>query len=153
MHVTHAQTVCTLDRRSPDLADMVRSYFRLQPHLSLFYSLRTARLGQADLVLCLLRTPHPHARAYVEQLVGRPIAVLPCVRLLYPVNGKPRVQTPRITWVAKCNPRKPKSAAAARFAEVFKPGRTLEQARARGATTRDVRWAVRRGWIKMEELT
>jgi hypothetical protein len=145
---------------------LIRDYFNLPRRHALMASLTDRGLGQADLVLCLLRirdaTRNPDRRRllafYVHRLVGRPILVgEPCL-LRYRANGaRPRTTHPRdprdrkITWVLGTNPRQPQTDAYLRWSE-FKVGRTVGQLRIRGVTRRDIRRAVRRNWIRMEEI-
>lgn len=131
---------------------MIRTYFSLPSRRPLHYVLGAAGLGQSDLVLALLRhsLAGPKTWDYVELLVGRPCYAYPPARLLYPVNGHPHLaRQPRITYVAP-NPRHPKTGAHDRY-ENFRPGRTVDEALARGATRKDLRSAVRRGWIRVSE--
>lgn len=135
--------------------DPVTSYLvRLDldlPGLGMPYALNIRGLGQADLVLSLLRLDTPASRRHVERILGRPIKHCPGVFLAWRVNGKPQVRrSPRIVYVAP-NPRKPNTTAHARYDASFKVGRTIEDTLVRGARKRDIRSAQRRGWIKVEE--
>lgn len=141
----YVAAICEIDR-DPAVLARVRGMLGLAPR-PLIYALHAAGMGQADLVLALLHVPL--ARWHVENVLGSPITVLPPVRLTYPVNGPPRT---RITHVTP-NPRKPCTATHARYAATFRAGRTLEEARVRGATTRDIRQATRRGWIRIGVTT
>lgn len=115
----------------------------------LLYALSECRLGQADLVLALLHVGTTPALVFVERIVGRPVLRLRSQWLRWPINGVPRVASPRIRIVATQNPRRPNTTAHDRFSAAFRPGvTTVEQLRARGATRRDVRAARRRGWIE-----
>lgn len=129
-------------------------------------SLIDRRLGQADLVLSLLHIRDSASSAdrrrvlsfYVHRLVGRPILVGESCLLRYRVNGHAptilRTRDPRdrkITWVLETNPRQPSTDAHLRWSE-FRVGRSVAQLRTRGVTRRDLRRAVRKGWIRMEEL-
>lgn len=130
------------------LSRLVRYDLRLSER-PMVYALLERRMGQSDLILSLLRVGTPGARDRVEDILGRPIVLCPCVLLRWRINGAPpRVaRTPRIARIVS-NPRKPNTGAHARFAQAFRVGRTLEECRAYGATRRDVRSAVRRGWIE-----
>lgn len=138
------------------LRTLVLDYFGIPPCYHVTPALYQRGLGQADLVLCLLRVRHPRARAVVELLVGRPIKVGPPCLLSYRVNGHPSVAHPRlhadrkIIHVVPRNPRAPNTEAAARWCE-FRVGRSISQLRARGVTKRDIRRAARMGWIQLEE--
>ena len=161
----HARSVAAMGRDQLT-SYLVRDYFGLPRGRTMMASLLSAGLGQADLVLCLLRlrdrASPDHGRLlsyYVRRLVGRPIQRgAPCV-LHYYVNGHaPRVVRPaptaedrRVVWVASANPRQPNTSAAARWAS-FRIGRTVAQLRARGVTKRDIRRAERRGWVRFEEV-
>lgn len=115
-------------------------------------------LGQADLVLCLLRIGGARARVYVEQLIGHSITIGPPCLLLYRTNGKPRPAHQRaaddrkVIFVVPGNPRVSNTGAALRWNEV-KLGKTVSQLRSRGVWKRDIRIALKRGWIKLEDTT
>jgi hypothetical protein len=163
----HLRTV-TLMNRDPLTSFLVRDYFDLPRRETLTWCLLSRRLGQADLVLCLLRLRDGRAMRddhhrllsyYIRRLVGRPILVgEPCL-LRYRSNGSaPRTTRPttsadrRLAWVNPTNPRHPGTEAHLRWME-FKPGRTVAQLRARGITRRDLRRAERLGWVRFEEVT
>lgn len=162
MHA-HAATVALLGRDRLT-SYLVRDYFDLPRTNALMAALLDRGLCQADLVLCVLHL-HDHApsadlrrvlRYYIRRLVGRPILVgEPCL-LRYKTNGHPpRTSRPlpgdrRIVWVTPNNPRQPGTTAATRWSE-FRAGRTVSQLRVRGVTRRDVRAALRHGWIRLEE--
>lgn len=140
---------------------LLRDYFDLPRTPTLMATLLARRLGQADLVLALLRlrdqrTRHRHLfGSYVELLVGHPIAVGPRCLLLYPTNtSRPTVvrskDDRRLTYVCPGNPRAPQTEAALRWCE-FKVGRSVGQLLIRGVTQRDIRRALREGWIQVEE--
>lgn len=115
----------------------------------MIYALSERGLGQADLVLALLRVNTGPAIAQVEHILGRPVLRCPCQYLRWPVNGVPRVVSPRLRLVEP-DPRRPNTPAAARWHQTFRDGATVEAVRARGATRRDVRLALRRGWAVLE---
>ena len=163
----HSVTV-SLINRNRFAAFLVRDYFDLPRTQTLMSGLLNKRLGQADLVLCLLhiRDSLPRSAAdrrrllahYIHRLVGRPILVGESCLLKYAINGHaPRIlrsRTPsdrKIVWVQETNPRQPQSDAYHRWAE-FKVGRTVAQLRSRGVTRRDLRRAERKNWIRLEEL-
>ena len=138
---------------------LLRDYFQLSRTMALMPALLERGLGQADLVLALLRLRDARdARlriygAYIELLVGHPIAVGPCCLLRYRANGHPTVtrdRSPRLVWVNPVNPRQPRTEAHSRWSE-FRVGRTVAQLRVRGVTKRDLRRATRKGWIRLEE--
>lgn len=143
----HLQVIAVVNR-TPALLYRLRRYFKLRSE-PLVLALSRRGLGQADLVLALLRIGTRTARHVVERLIGHPITVAPACLLRYHVNGHaPRVaRQPVITHVVpKCPARKSKLATY--FAE-FKVGRTLSQLAARGVTRRVLRTAERRGWIQL----
>ena len=149
----HLVTLALINR-DKRLAARVRIYFSLKRG-TLAPLFRKSKLGQADLVLCLLRFGDKQSLDFVERLVGRPIKYGPSFRLTYPKNGTPtsRVDTsPRVTFVVPNNPRLGSTKAHDRFQEI-KVGRTVKQLRARGVTRRDINKAVRRGWIQLKEVT
>lgn len=146
----HLQTIALVER-VPALLYRVRRYFML-PSIPLALAMRRARLGQADLVLCLLRVGTRTARKFVERLIGRPIQVSRPAELHYVrANGAaPRIaRVPRITSVVPENPCRRSTRFFQNFA-LFRIGRTMAQLIARGLTRREVRLASRRGWIVME---
>ncbi len=126
---------------------LVRRALGLDRSRPMIYALEARGMAQADLVLALLRVGTRRARALVELLLGRPVLVIPSAWLRWPINGVPRVYVPRIARVV-ANPRRPSTPAYDRFLAAFRPGRTIEEARMRGATKRDVRMARRLGWIE-----
>jgi hypothetical protein len=131
---------------------LVRRDLELSSKAGMPYALKRRGLGQADLVLSLLRINTRGSMILVELIIGRPITLCPGVFLAWRLNGRPTVRrSPRIVHVVD-NPRKPKTRAHAIFDAAFKRGLTIEQARARGARNRDVRGALRRGWIRLEVL-
>src|SRR6266404_4838263 len=114
---------------------LLRDYFQLPRTQALMPALIGANLGQADLVLSLLRLRDtcrtPYARiysCYITLLVGHPIVVGPRCLLAYRTNGHSTVTRDpaarRITYVAPANPRQPGTPAHARWPD-FKVGRTL----------------------------
>src|SRR6266403_1894582 len=106
-----------------DLKYLVRDYFSLAKHQALMPAMLARSLGQADLVLCLLRLRDAHhhrslrasIEAYITMLVGHPIAIGPsCLRRYHDKVKPPPValdRTPRITFVTPDNPRQPNTEA------------------------------------------
>ncbi len=157
LHKLHFQVTCVA--RDYNLKFLIRDYFDLPKGTALLPALLARGLGQADLVLCLLRLRDAHsglrraAEGHIAALVGHAITVGPPCLMYYRASGAPTVRTdlsPRISWVASENPRLPRTEAYLRWAD-FKIGRTEAQLKLRGVTRRDFRKAVRRGWIKLEE--
>lgn len=105
--------------------------------------------SQADLVLCLLRVDTTQSLAAASRLVGRPITYCPpvLVRRL-PPSALRTGDMRRVTRVSG-NPRVAKTDAHRRFAEI-RPGRTIAQLISRGVTRRDIREALRRKWMRLE---
>lgn len=135
--------------RDPVVSFLVRRHLGLDRHRPMLYALSARNLGQADLVLALLRIGTRPAMALVERVVGRPVRLCPCVWLRWPVNGRPRTRLlPRFRLAVSNNPRRPNTPAHARFEVAVRDGFTIEQMRLRGATRRDVRRALREGWIR-----
>lgn len=122
------------------------------PGFGMPYALNMRGLGQADLVLSLLRLDTPQSRAHVETILGRPIQHCPGVFLAWRINGRPLVRRSPVIIHLAPNPRKPNTTAHQRYESTFKIGRTIQECLARGARKRDIRSAQRRGWIKVEEL-
>lgn len=156
---THHRPVARI-AAAKTLKYLVRDYFSLPRTTALMPAMLAGGLGQADLVLCLLRLRDAHAalRTTIEDLiadlVGHPIeygpACLQCYR-----SGPTRVvrsrDDRRIVYVVPSNPRQPSTEAHLRWCE-FRVGRTLGQLYVRGVSKRDVRRAVARGWIRVEEV-
>jgi hypothetical protein len=154
----HMATMIKMNRY-PLLKELIRQYFDLPAGIALTPALYQRGLGQADLVLCLLRTDHFMAREFVAMLIGHPIIIGPPCLLHYRTNGaSPTVRHPtglmdrRITYVAPSNPRQPRTEAYLRWQD-FRAGRTPRQVMTRGSTKRDVRRALRMGWIRLEEVS
>jgi hypothetical protein len=119
--------------------------------IRLSWALAKVGASQADVVLALLRMGERRFIECAEALVGRRIHYCPpCLRPpAYVDRGDP--PTPdqrRITFVSK-NPRLPTTGAFYRF-KIFRPGMTIGQFMVRGGQRRDVRAAIKRGWIRVE---
>ncbi len=136
---------------------LILDYFGQPNHTSLMPALLQNGLGQADLVLCLLRLRDRHhslrqaLEIYIEMFIGRPINIGPRCLLNYNQTSKPRVsldRSPRITFVHPTNPRSPNTDAYLRWPE-YKLGRSVNQLRARGLKPKDIRLAKSKGWIKL----
>lgn len=143
----HMQTVALINRDRV-LKARVRFYFNLKRG-TLAPLLRRAGLGHADLVLCLLRLGELD---YVERLIGKPITYGVSFSIRRSSRGGHTVsedKSPRITFVQPTNPRATNTKAHDRYS-IFRVGRTESQLRARGVTRKDIRKALRWGWIKME---
>ena len=134
--------------RGPGLSDVISEAATMH---ALVWVIRIAALvlSAYALGLALLHLNTRGSRVLVARILGRPILVLPSAYLRWPINGVPRVRVPRIARVL-ANPRRPRTTAHDRFELAFRPGRTIEEARSRGATRRDVRAALRHGWIETE---
>ena len=149
----HARTIVTMQ---PSLKAKVRAYFGLPADVALTPAMYQRGLGQADLVLALLRIEHWNARFVIGLLVGKPITIgSPCL-LHYRTNGLPTVvpstdwDARRIASVIPDNPRQPGTDAYLRWHQ-YQAGRTIGQLRVRGVRRRDIRRALRQGWITLEE--
>lgn len=158
----HATTIAMICRDT-HVRPSVFEYFSLPAGRSLMSCLVERKLGQADLVLCLLhlrdrsRAPSRLLNFYIERLVGRSISVGPSCTLLWRHNSQsPVVTRPpsgyerKITFVVDHNPRQRGTDAHERWSCV-RPGRTLAQLLVRGFRRRDVRVALRRGWIRVDD--
>jgi hypothetical protein len=161
MLTQHSHTIAMMNR-DKRTAYLLRDYFDLPRHISLLPALLQKGLGQADVVLALLRLRDgrtnysPIFRSYIELLVGRKLTVgPPCLQgynVPLPLPERTRsVEDRRITHVHATNPRQPQTEAHLRWSE-YKVGRTLAQLHVRGVTKRDIRKAIARGWIKVEEM-
>lgn len=155
----HYRTVAII-ARDPRLKYLIRDYFDLPRTQALMPALLAKRLGQADLVLALLRIRDRHGdqrqmcEHFITTLIGHPITIGPGCLLRYATNGKPTVRldtTPRITYVHPVNPRLPSTDAYYRWPE-FKVGRSVAQLKARGIKAKDLRVVQRNGWVKLEEV-
>jgi hypothetical protein len=146
--VDHAVMCQVLDRLRID-PTALKSYH------SAFDCLDSHGMGQADVVLELLRINRRPALRHVEPLVGRPITRCPPVLALFlapsAVVAKRRSgDDRRVTRVVKHNPRLPTTKSFYRFQE-FKKGRTIAELLRRGVTRRDLRNALRKKWISVEK--
>lgn len=152
----HAAVIAEL-ARDRLLAYHVRTYFCLPHRTAITPAMYQRGLGQADLVLALLRIEHPRAREFIEKLIGHPIVIGPSCLLMWRTNGAPVVQRSvdptdrKIAWVHPTNPRQPGTDAHMRWCQ-YQVGRTVGQLRTRGVRRRDIRLAARRGWIQFEEV-
>jgi hypothetical protein len=155
------KTTITLIQNDALTSYLVRDYFNLPRKEALMSALLSRQLGQADLVLCLLRLRdksrndwHRVFTHYINRLVGHPIFIgQPCL-LRYRINGQaPTIQRRggdrRIVWVLPANPRQPFTQAHLRWSE-FRVGRSISQLRLRGHKRRDIYHAIEKGWIKVE---
>lgn len=146
----------------PDVIDYLLWYFRARPGPGFSehgwlpsVSLAEVDVGQADVVLALIRAPMglPHFMQCAEGLMGRAIRHCPpCLRLPYAQMEFPDPEgeeARRLTFVAR-NPRLPTTDAFYRY-RVMKTGMTVQQCLVRGAKKRDIRLALRKGWIRLEE--
>lgn len=150
----HSSTIVMV-QNIPQLRAHVQAYFGLEGDFALTPQLYQRGLGQADLVLCLLRSRSYLARKAIERLIGHPILVgEPCL-LKYYQNGAPTATRPsegldrRIAYVVPRNPRAPATDAWQRW-KLYRVGRTLGQLRVRGINQREIRTALRAGWIRLE---
>lgn len=156
----HAATMAKLTA-DKSIKSLICDYFDLRPRSHSLTPLMYKRgLGQADLVLALLRISHPMARTYIGLLIGHPITIgAPCLLRYNPnVNtARPSTTRPtgvdnrRITYVQPTNPRQPGTEAHLRW-PWFQHGRTVAQLRVRGVKRRDIRKAADMGWIKLEDV-
>lgn len=109
-------------------------------------------LGQADLVLALLRGDTPSLHAAAEELVGKAIQQLPpqpSRPLPAPVAKpeEPPADRRRVTRVGP-NPRLPTTPSFQRF-RLIKVGLTVGQLVRRGVTRRDIREALANQWLEL----
>lgn len=140
----------TISRASGDLRTAILDYFKL-PHLRdpLTDILMSVNLGQADLVLCLLRINTREALRLAERVVGKRITICPpCLRFARarPPRALPGKDERVITWVGE---NKFNGGRAHRFS-LLRPGMLLSQYVARGGRKRDVRVALSRGLVRVE---
>lgn len=158
----HHRTVARI-AATRDLKYLVRDYFALPRATALMPAMLARGLGQADLVLCLLRLRDHHealrrtTEDLIAALVGHPICVGPSCLLSYRTTAQRGVRVVRskddrrITSVVQDNPRQPNTSAHLRWCE-YRVGRTIGQLLVRGITRKDILRAQRRGWIQVEEM-
>jgi hypothetical protein len=142
------------------LRGYILDYFCLsrRSRRSLFDLCREAGLGQADLVISLVRAHSAEADAAIERLIGRPILRLPPQRRDYrrpkivSRTGDDRLVTAFSIGATTLRGGAilPGSPMYDRLA-VIRPGMSLLGLVARGVSRRDIRIAVRRGWLEIEE--
>lgn len=154
-HATVARIAC-----DPHLKYLLRDYFDLPRTAALMPAMLARGLGQADLVLALLRLRDHHdgvrkmCEAHIAVLIGHPICIGPACLQSYR-TGTTRVvksrDDRRIVFTVPDNPRQPNTGAHLRWCE-YRVGRTVGQLLVRGVTKRDVRKAIAKGWIKLEEV-
>lgn len=113
----------------------------------LWRALEERDLCQADVVLALLRMD---LLSDAERLVGRPITHCPAALRSGSRTPVLRAPDPVVAHVVM-NPRHPGTDAHRRFEAAFRVGRTIAQCRTWGARRRDVRRALRRGWISLTD--
>lgn len=140
-----------VDNLTPGVARALTVRFALPGSEPLYDELHAAGLGQADIVLELLRLD---LIPEVESLIGKPIAHLP-LRPIKPYPPLPR-RAPgpddrRIKSVVR-NPRLPTTDSFQRFKN-FRPGFTLGYAVKRGTTRKDIREALKNNWIELEAVS
>jgi len=127
------------------------------PGHSFYDVLRRARLMQADVVLCALRINSTSSLALAERLVGKRIHVCPpmLIRWTSPVKASRREGDDRVvTHVRRPRPteqgrtRLLSASMYDRMARAQK-GMTVSTLLARGLRRRDIRIAVKRGYLKI----
>jgi hypothetical protein len=112
----------------------------------------TANLHQADLVLALLRTPHPRLIAAAEALVGHPIVHLPpqpsppLPRPVDVVHIDTGADARRVLRKAP-NPRLPTTPSFQRY-RLVRVGLTVGQLIRRGVTRKDIREFIANEWVE-----
>lgn len=161
----HAATVAKLNHDRAT-AYLLRDYFSLRRGVALMPALLERGLGQADLVLALLRlrdrhtmsrTPGPSPLCtYIESLVGHPMTIdHTCLSGLHrPPPPRHPPCTPderRIVRKVAYNPRQPNTHGHALWSH-FQVGRTVAQLRARGVPARELRRAVQMCWIVLDDV-
>lgn len=154
----HYKTVARL-AANHSLKYLVRDYFGLPVATALMPAMLDKGLGQADLVLCLLRIRDAHktmrhaVEEHITSLIGQAIQACPSCLLHYNPPSK-ITRSPddrRLVHVTPVNPRQEGTDAHMRWCE-YRVGRTIGQLIIRGVTKRDIRRAVRNGWIRVEEM-
>ncbi len=139
-----------------DLKFLIRDYFNLPRHQALMPAILKKRINHADLVLCLLHLRDTHravttpCEQHIATLMGHPITTgQPCLQRL---NTTAATRTPddrRIISITKSNPRQPNTKPYFQWRE-YRVGRSIKQLMVRGITRRDLRTAVKRGWVTLE---
>ena len=109
-------------------------------------------VGQADVVLALVRSGDELLVRCAEGLMGRRIVRAPaCLRPLAKMEyADPTPEEQRRIRDIVSNPRVPTTPAWYRW-NCLRDGMTVQQALVRGIRRRDLRLGVRRGWLRIEE--
>lgn len=137
-----------------DVRAHLRSRFTLPGDASLYSGLHAAGLGQADVVMELLRLGTPAAHEGIALLVGRPVTVLPpAVPPRIPLPVRPRAKEPddRVVLSVGRNPRLPTTPSFQRY-RLIQAGLSVAQLLKRGVTRRDLRELTSGGHIQLEAL-
>lgn len=104
-----------------------------------------------DMVLLLLKSPDPALVAAAEALAGVRVTRLPPAVPQYPplpVAARDHGPDARIILHVVRNPRLPTTPSFHRF-QAFRPGHTIGYALRHGATRKDLREALRAGWLEV----
>lgn len=157
----HFATVSLIDQ-DRHTSYLVRDYFALSHITPLLPACEQRGLFQADLVCALLvlrdqRTTHATVFTdFIEALMGHPIQIgAPCLSQYRAQSLLTRIvrskDQRRITAVVPHNPRQPQTTPFFQWRE-YRVGRTLGELMVRGITRRDIRRALKRQWIRVEEV-
>jgi hypothetical protein len=168
MHSNHLKI---LSRTTASLQTRMISYFVGHgllrgdvPGSSFVDVLRRARLCQADVVLCLLRLDSRQSFSLASRLVGRPVTYCPPVLALVrgptPISKFAKLKSDRIvlsvvppsTKDARSKRRLLVSPIYERIARI-KVGMSVNQLMAHGVRQKDIRIALKRGYVKLSEVT
>lgn len=136
-----------IDGFQSGVARAVTVIFDLPGRAALFDELEDAGWTQADLVVELL---HLDLIPEVEALIGHPITKCPGFKYKpLPILPRPEPgpDDRRVKTVVR-NPRLPTTPAFQRF-QLIRPGVTLASLLRRGLTRRDIREALREGWMEL----
>jgi hypothetical protein len=158
----HRSTVDNIDSKTR--ATLLRTMsIKDCPRQSLYSILSANLVMHINLVRTLLLLDTEESRKAVSALIGKPINVMKSysarARLPVPAHRTTRTTTQRrILHIAPIfkqpdGGRTLTSTDLYRRLGLVKPGMTLEQVSSRGVTRRDIRIAVQRGWIKIDEKT
>ena len=168
MHAKHSKI---LSRASLDIQTKMISYFVGHglvrgdvPGASFVDVLRRAGLNQADVVLCLLRLDTRQSLALASRLVGRPVTYCPPMLAMArgprPVGRRADLKDDRVVLnVVPPSVKDSRSSRRLLSAPIYerlsaiKVGMRVSQLYARGVRQKDIRIALRRGYVTLSEVT
>lgn len=137
------------------------NHLGLSPHKPVYPQLRSRGYFTADVVLTLLAIGTADARAGAQAIIGKPIEVCrpgphyrETVSVIDQIASLPETVPPadrRKVLSVERNPRLPTTDSFQRYKH-FRPGRTVAQLIGLGVTRKDLREALREGWVTLSEV-